>query len=295
LNFKKLKLSYKIIGIITILFNVIYYISIGTNIGIFDIAILFASLYYLKIIKNNYLKNKELKINNLKKNNKRIGILICIILILIIIIYFSNTIGDRNLGKSWMASGYNIGGVVLNSDSVFFKIIPSGLYTLLVTLSAYLTQGYYGLSLSMNYDWKFTFGLGSFPRLLPYVEQYFPQIYENTYQARIEDNYNWGSQENWHSLYSWLANDLSFIGVIFFMFGFGYLTAIVYKDSLYSNNPFAKVMFYFLTISIFFIPANNQMGASLEKLFTFATIFIFWLYGRRDVNKTGLKSYGKTK
>jgi len=78
-------------------------------------------------------------------------------------------------------------------------------------------------------------------------------------------------------MYSWIANDFTFWGVIPIMFFIGMLYAMAYKDAVITNNPYAKVVTYYFTLLSIFIPCNNQLFQSTYTYFAFVSALIFWL------------------
>jgi len=184
----------------------------------------------------------------------------------------------------WNSSSYNIGGRGINRDSVFFKILPSGFHRLLVSLSAYLSQGYYGMSLTLRVNWIPMFGLGSSKAIQEMCSIFFPSIGEWTYQARISE-FGWDDYTRWHSMYSWFANDVSYLGVIVIMFIYGFIFARCYKDCIKTNNPFAQLMVYYMFVMAVFLPCNNQIFQSIYLFFSFITVFLGWIFtrGRKTV------------
>ena len=91
------------------------------------------------------------------------------------------------------------------------------------------------------------------------------------------------SYVQWHTMYSWIANDFSYIGVIFIMAVLGFLFAKVYKDCMNDNNPFAYLMLYYLVLMAVFLPCNNQVFQSTYVLFSFILVFVKWLLSRKGI------------
>ena len=111
---------------------------------------------------------------------------------------------------------------------------------LLISVTNYLTQGYYGMSLCLREEWLPTLGVGNSKGLMDLVEA-FKDTYKRTFQWRIT-KYGWDDNVQWHSMYSWFANDLGFWGTISVMFILGILLSTLYKDYLEANNPYAMVL-----------------------------------------------------
>ena len=114
-----------------------------------------------------------------------------------------------------------------------------------ILLSSYLCQGYYGLSLSMEVESTPMLGFGNSIFLVDQISQKY-DINKYTLQKKVENKYGWNSRVQWFSMYSWIANDVGFIGVSLYMFLLGLFFALVYKDSIVNDNIIAKVLFSFL-------------------------------------------------
>ncbi|MDO5666184.1 MAG: hypothetical protein Q4G63_13160, partial [Bacteroidia bacterium] len=81
----------------------------------------------------------------------------------------------------------------------------------------------------------------------------------------------WSATINWHTAYTWIANDLSFIGVIIWMFLLGMLFSILVKLSL-DNSKVAIILFSLIVQIIIFLPMNNVV---LSNPLTFMPLIIY--------------------
>ncbi|MBE5775004.1 MAG: hypothetical protein E7337_13905 [Clostridiales bacterium] len=275
--FKKLKKHQKIIAGITIVLEIIAYLARGTNIGIFRIIMIILVIYYLKYMGGTGKKKKNTKDN--KKNRIRIIVLGSLGVVIMVIIFFI-IMKSRGGIAFWKQNFYNIGGIHINRDSVFFKIIPSGFHQLLVSLSGYLSQGFYGMSLSLRLPWVPHWGIGGSMALQNLLGNFIPTISERTYQVRIE-RFGWDSYTQWHTMYTWIANDLSFFGVMLYMGLFGYVFRRALRDSIELNNPYAKLMVYFMFLKAVFLPCNHQLAQTTYVMFSFIYVFIMWQISKR--------------
>lgn len=278
LYFRKFKFHQKIIALCTIMIEVVAYIARGTNIGVFRIILAILTFYYLKYIKlQSSFKNKKKKYSTWK--------LITIFLfgVILIIQLFDKIMKSRGGIAYWQTEWYNVGGIYLNKDSIFFKIVPSGFHQLLVSLSRYLSSGYYGMSLSLRVPWEPMFGVGHSMALQNLLKNFIPDISKISYQTRIE-SFGWDSYINWHTMYSWFANDLSYFGVIFIMLLFGYLFNKSLHDAIELNNPYAKLMVFYMFLMAIFLPCNNQLTQSTFVLFSFIYVFIKWQTSKKGIS-----------
>lgn len=277
--FKKLSVYNKGILILTIAVILAEYLATGTNIGVFRIILIFIVLLYIRVVRGE----SRLKRAAIKKNKRRI-ILASAIMLIVILVLFDTIMKSRGGILFWESSAYNIGGIHLNPDSIVLKYFPAGLHMLLVSLSAYLCQGYYGMSLSLRIPWEPGYGVGHSMALMNLFGDALKVPHENTYQYRVTQ-FGWQENVQWHTMYSWFANDITYIGVIFVMALIGMIFAMAYRDAVRTNNPYAKLVTYYMALLAFFIPCNNQLFQSTYILFAFIGALVLWLTtrGRRRV------------
>lgn len=274
LYFKKLKLHQKIISGVTVFIEVIVYISRGTNIGVFRIVLAVLVFYYIK-----YIRNNTSWFNKIKKKTTKL-VLLGTVGVVLVVFLFDKIMKSRGGITLWQAGTYNIGGIYINNDSVFFKILPSSFHQLLVSLAGYLSQGYYGMSLALKVPWEPMWGVGHSMALQNLLGNVFSNISNASYQVRIEQ-FGWDSYTQWHTMYSWFANDISFYGVPIIMFLFGYVFHKALRDTIELNNPYAKLMLYYMFLMAVFLPCNNQLAQSSYILFSFFYVFIQWQLSKR--------------
>lgn len=272
--FNKIKMFPKIILISHLIFTVFFYLSIGTNIGVFRVIIIVLLPLCIKVLQRVFN-------GSIKKKTIIMTILSVLGIVVIVCAYFIVTMKSRGGINYWQEPTYNVGGITVNKDSIFFLILPPALYKLLISLSAYLTQGYYAMSLALKTAWTPMFGLGSSMVVVDNVTKYIYNIDQFTYQAKLAE-FGWDSRIRWHSIYTWLANDFSFVGVILIMFIIGYLLGAMYKDAIITKNPFAKCGLFFFCLLTIFIPCNNQLAQGIGTMFSFVTILVCWVFSKHQ-------------
>lgn len=257
-------------GVVAIIgFDALAWMSIGTNKGVADY---FAMIPILVIAGNrNYLGALTFK-------RVAIALLIIALLSAIFIAAFSyNITGRANFDNNYFEQI-----VERNSNVKAYPILrdlPVQFQASVIYLFAYLTQGYYSLSLCLEEPFVFCYGVGNSPFFLSNYFYKFTgiDVADQTYPARIEKN---GIHRflNWHTIYSWLASDFSFYGVIVIMYLLGRLFADVWTSALVGVNPFAAPMLSLMSIMAFYIPANNQILAFAPSGISLFLIFPLWLY-----------------
>ena len=90
----------------------------------------------------------------------------------------------------------------------------------------------------------------------------------------------WDSDIQWHSMYTWLANDVSFFGVILVMLVIGLLFGAMFRDAITTANPFAKISIFYFILMMLFIPCNNQIAQKADTLFSFILVVACWLISK---------------
>ena len=202
----RLNLLKKVFGSILAFFPLTAAVSTGTNayaILIFFVA--FVSILIL-ILRKLYFKEhiKHFKLTIITAFSM---VIICISVFLIVM---SSRMNTQDLYSMELAAP--------KGEVVFSKSIEnSGIVASFAKIDFYLVQGYYGMSLALSEEFTPTYGVGSSQYLLVFIDKHLgTNLNENTYQHKITRK--WDEKAAWHSFYSQMANDFSFIGVIFLMF-----------------------------------------------------------------------------
>lgn len=167
-----------------------------------------------------------------------------------------------------------------DENSIILKIFGTEKGFLIGMLMMYLSNGVYGLSVCLSLPFQWTYFLGSSYAVARMFELFFKAdgaIFENTYIYRAGEK-GWG-MDKWHSLYSWLASDFTFTGVLGITFFFAYFYGKLWKQILIETNPFAKPLFILLSLGLIFSYSNNQIMHSLQGTLALVIIFIMYLSG----------------
>ena len=279
--FKKLKLYGKIFTILYLAIVVVFYISIGTNIQFLHVLL----LVEIPVIVETFQKWHKKEINR-----KAIIKLIVFILVgcILLLCYFGWMMESRSAASGYDISEYEIGGLKPD-DGLEGPVSNSKLMNLWYSFSSYLTQGYYAMSQALSVEWTPMFGLGSSMWVVDIVSNNIYDIDQFTYQVKLEE-FGWDSDVRWHSMYTWLANDFSFYGVILAMFVIGLLFGGMFKDAIKNKNPFALASIFFFMLMLIFAPCNNQVGQTNENLCPFILLILIWLLCKREKGPKILKT-----
>lgn len=304
LYFKKMKAIGKIFTVAYLLLVVAFYFSIGTNIQIFHVFLLLELPIILDTFDCWYHKELTAK--------KVVKLFACLMVgMLMVAAYFGYMMESRSSTYGYEISEYSIGGNVPEKtepstpepstpepstpepstpepseylheerSSPILKKIKN----FWISASSYLTQGYYGMSQALTLDWVPMYGVGNSMFLVDIISNNFYDIDQFTYQVRLEP-YGWDSDTNWHSMYTWLANDVSFYGVVLVMLVIGLFFGMMFKDALLTKNPFARASIFFYILLLLFIPCNNQIAQSNENICAFLLLIALWLCCGRDSKK----------
>lgn len=210
-----------------------------------------------------------------------------LIAVLLFFVFFTISIETRG-GRA--AQGYSAAvGEYADPGSIFIAPFPDAIEPTLAMLYNYLTQGYYGLSLSLRVDFVWTHGFGNSFFLQMVQERLLDSelARQTCYPARIEEAFGYSMLGRWHTIYPWLASDLTFPGVVIFVAVIGALLAITWFETLAGVNPFSVAMFANLCLMLVYFNANNQMlGFPVQFSTTMGTL-VLWLFTRRRLARAG--------
>lgn len=171
-----------------------------------------------------------------------------------------------------------------NFESPLAQVSPL-LEVAYIFATQYITQGYEGLSIAFSLDFHFNFGLGH----LPPVQR---AICSGLSLGCDLVNYNetlyhagWDTSYRWSSVYTYLANDLTWFFVPLYLFFIGWSLRLAEAEWLRRGNPSALAVIVLIGIFTLYSPANMQIGISMD--WAFATIFL--LYGKALTVRTRAK------
>lgn len=168
----------------------------------------------------------------------------------------------------------------LSDDSVLEEYLGAQLAFPLLMFSGYLSQGYYGLSLAFEQPFTWTAFAGSSYSISVILNQFLGAQFwvEKSYPYLVGAATGWG-QSKWHTVFAWLASDLTFPGVIVFMGFVGFLFGRTWNEILRFRNPFSLMVFAMLSVGLVYAPANNQLMHSPGGLATtFGVLILYVLF-----------------
>ncbi len=291
LYFKRLKVYGKIFTAAYLALVVVYYVSIGTNIQFLHVILLVLLPVLLEVF--DLWHAGKMKPKKLIK-----PIVLTVACAALLAGYFGYMIQSRSSTYGYEVEDYTIGGIGITPEETeptepveepvdkpatptASKKPANALEKLWISGSSYLTQGYYGMSMALGEEWTPMFGIGNSMFLVNLISGNISDVDQFTYQVKLE-KYGWDSDVRWHSIYTWLANDVSFYGVILVMLLIGMLFGMMFLDAIKFKNPFARASVFFFILMMLFIPCNNQVGQTADNLLGFITLVFFWLLCKQD-------------
>jgi hypothetical protein len=269
---------HKILLVAFILFDILSWTASGTNKGIADTFLLVPFF----IIAGNPSIITRIRVSHILRT------------LFILLVGFYGLFTFFSKGQLGRSGGISISmydasaGIYADKGNFLIRALPESAREGAIAFTSYFTQGYYGLSLSLEEPFVWSYGLGHAYYLASWYKRVNPaaDIGQLTYPGRIEAK-GWSYFGRWASIYPWLASDVTFPGAIIIMFVIGRLFALVWQDILFGKNPIALSLFGMLLIVLFYAPANNQIFGFPISGLAFWAIFVWWRRTRRDVIKVG--------
>ncbi|CAN1599905.1 hypothetical protein [Pseudomonas mediterranea] len=144
----------------------------------------------------------------------------------------------------------------------------------------YFTNGLYGLylSLTLPFDWTYFVGNSySLGRIVEIALGESGSVLEHTYPYRVGQEYGWGF-DKWHSLFAWMASDISFTGVLLLTPVFSFFYAKLWLQAVKASNPIAGPLFVYCSMGLIFSYANNQIMHGLAGVIVLFGLLVAWLF-----------------
>lgn len=196
------------------------------------------------------------------------------------------------LGSRYEALGIGLGNInqvahpliQYDEDHLVFTLFGSHFGFAAASFSGYLSQGYQGLSLAFQQPFLWTYGVGNSYALTMLLGMLgLPVEVMDSYPARVGLASGWGFSK-WHTVFPWLASDLTFPGVLLFFSVYAYGYAQVWREAVKFDNPAAVLLFALLNLGLVFVPANNQLLHTPESVVAVLGSVLLWLSSRRKLN-----------
>ncbi|UJS24290.1 hypothetical protein [Thiothrix winogradskyi] len=218
---------------------------------------------------------------NARKRRKIISAIATAFIILFLIFSYSqySRLDARDISASDI-NNYMAAYSSFNVDHPIFSLLGDKMgLGVSAFITGYLSGGYYGLSQCLTLPFEWTYGIGNSVALSSFTELLFStNIYEQTYLYRMEETFGIPGKRAWHTIFPWLASDVSFFGIppLFVMISYFYGKS--WKEVIIYKNPISLLLFSLLSILFIFVVANNQILHGYDYLlitFFVITIYIF--------------------
>ena len=273
----------KVLCLYVTLMDIIKWLLKGMNKGIFDFVFVLAGSILLAMSARGYTLADLLTgaRNRIKKSRRKMIALGFIMIALAVMMFVSN---DRARSGGKTTTSYYSQSMEIDADknSILMRIIPSRLHGAALGIDMYLTNGYQGLSYALRIPFRWCYGIGNNQFLISNFRDIFKlDVSDNSYLRRIEKIFPWQEWHNWHSIYTWLANDVSFYLLPVLFFFFGVLFASSWIDSVEKHNPYATVIYALFIVRIIYMPANNQVLSLSQSFIAWYIALIMWFLSRR--------------
>jgi len=172
-----------------------------------------------------------------------------------------------------------------DTHSLIFNIFGDQIGFPLSVFTGYLSQGYYGLSLSMQEPFEWTYFMGNSYSLTVFMQRFLgvPIDFHDTYPYRAALHTGW-EDNKWSTVFSWFAGDFTFIGTLFLFTLIAFFYAKVWKEAYLYQNPISIVLFAMLTIAFLYIPANNQLLHTPGSIIAVFYFLIMWIFKHKKFN-----------
>ena len=263
--FRRLKIYQKCIVITTFAIETMRWLAVGTNKGLFDIVLLFVSIYIIKRTQANTYQNKY-KNKMARKKTRRMLVLI-LILIFAFFTFFTTAISSRVNGEYSEE----------NFQSFPYNLIPENYRLFVEKFDSYLVQGYDNFEkIIENCSFNWTYGFGNSRFLSSVIDRIFNvDITSQTYPYQLQ-NYGVDPLISWHSAYAWFASDLTFGGIIILMFLAGKLLASLTADIIRNHNPISMALFYLMILAVFNASCTNYVLAFTNGFMGFWSLLVIY-------------------
>lgn len=264
---KRLPQLYKGVVLFGITLQVFHGLGVGVRKQIMDVILLL--FFTVVAIKPQIIENV--------KSNFRIRLL-SLVVIVSFLVYFVFSIASRY--------GYGWNEMLLLSGSeprdIYSKYLPPWLVYSLQMITSYLCQGYYALAKGLEMGIKDIAMFGDSFVSIYYSKKFFGfDPTPLTYMASLE-SIGIDMRINWHTMYLWLANQYTFIGVPFVIFIIGYFFAQTWNDAVYGKNGYSMIVMSFFIVMVFYMFANNQVFS--DSAVSFWIWFISYQLSKHKIN-----------
>ena len=239
-------------------------IMIGVNFGLFRVFILIAIPFLL---------SKEISLKRLKQKEALLLIAPLLVVLSFIVFYFFHSILSR---MGWTSIQQSFLGVRIDRNHLLMRL-PFLFSGPILFFSFYLSHGFEGFAIAQGVDFQTTFGFGAGRSLLSIPYMFGVDLFPRTYMYRIQDQ--WDPFVTWHTSFTWIANDIHFVGVIPYLFVISFLFTVIFREAK-KGDFLAVSIIPFYVIMYLFLPLNNIVMIGRYLHVPFVALHLLWFVQR---------------
>lgn len=215
----------------------------GTNFGVFKIIVVVATIL---VLRGGLLRLAQ---TLRARRAARLGMLAGPIFIL----YFVFATGSRFSNRV----PTSLSGMSVDYNNPFIVWTPDALHLPVILVFSYLCQGYYGFAHALEQPFTTTYGLGSSKFLSDNALRFMgTDVTQRSYLVKMDDR--WDPEVNWHTAYTWFANDVSVWGLFVIMILLGVLFSSVLRAAM-RGETVALALAPLYVLMLLFLPLNNAV------------------------------------
>ena len=257
ISWKELSLPLRVVFLVFLFVEAFYWAGRGTNFGIISLGVIFVFVNLLN-------KNRGQMKNN---------VIYTLAIFLFSLIYFSSTMNARGGRDVIDLQTLSPPLTHVDESGLFIALIPDDFEVTALTIFSYLTQGYFNMAVAFDLDFLPSWFGGWNSSISDFYSLVGFDVSGRTYVNRL-DAYGIDPRINWHSAYTWFANDFSFAGVPLVFCFLGFCVGLSWVRSINQNDLISKIIFVLLSAaSVFSFANNNFIG---YHFYSFALIFPYW-------------------
>jgi len=265
----RLPKSIRLLGVLAVLSTVALYLAGGTNKGVFDTILLAASFSLASACAGVLVVGRW----------KRVVVVILLALSVVGFLGFFSGVSLRaGSGLSYGVTGSGSTLVYADVTQPVLSHVPARLRTVVLAVTSYASQGYYGLGLALQKPFAPMYGVGSSMFLTRQVARLVgdPSIEQRSYPVRVEIDDGWSAYACWSTMYPWIASDVGFPGVLLVMVVVGWLLGRAWLGVLWNHDVFSVCLLGQMVTMLTYASANNQCVQTGEGWVTFMSTLLLW-------------------
>ena len=283
LHWRRLSWSLRLLLVASVFSMIILSLLRGTDRETADLIIVFSSTFLVAVMRNKVRRGISL-LAELKR--RQFAVLVTTVVVATAAVLFLERKEQRVGSTHEICAGES--QICANYDYPLFGSLDDPTKFALSMTSLYVAQGYYGLSLALSKDFQSTWGLGHSFALMNYYSALVgnEDLYQRSYTFRLRDD-GWSDLHQWSTMFPWFANDVGFVAVPFVIGLLAWIWGKSWKDAVFRSNDRAAIVFTFMMLMMFYMPANNQLTQTVDVYLALVTWILIWLVDRRSFRRQG--------